>query len=385
MGTSSVWSKRPGDVAEPRRPSTTGVLVAFARRLRRAGVAVPVDSVVQYVRAIEAVGIDRRDPVYWAGRAVLIHRHEDVPTYDRIFDSFWFGGSLGPDPLAPSPEDRFEEESHDEDDPTSSDDEPPRSLAWVSYSDIDQLRRKDFAACTPEELQEIARLLHATSARAMQRSRRMRGSRREHGRHDTRATMRRTLRSGGEVVRLMHREPTSRPRRVVLLCDVSGSMEPYARALLRFLHVAVAGQGRVEAFAVGTRLTRLTRQLASRDPDAALSLAIAQVLDWSGGTRLGEGIGAFNDRFGMPGMARGAIVVILSDGLDRGDPTLLAGEMARLHRAAHQTIWVNPLKASAGYEPLARGMRAALPHVDQFVEGHSAASLDDLLGVMAAG
>jgi hypothetical protein len=161
-------------------------------------------------------------------------------------------------------------------------------------------------------------------------------------------------------------------------------MEPYARALLRFLHVAVAGQGRVEAFAVGTRLTRLTRQLSSRDPDAALGQAIERVLDWSGGTRLGEGIGTFNSRFGMPGMARGAIVVILSDGLDRGDPTVLAGEMARLHRAAHQTIWVNPLKASAGYEPLARGMAAALPHVDQFIEGHSAASLDALVSVIAA-
>ncbi len=372
-------------MADPRDASTIGLLVAFARSLRRAGVAVAVDNVVQYVRAVEAVGIDRRDPVYWAGRTVLIHRHEDVPTYDEIFDSFWWGGALGSDPPSLSPEDQSDEESQDEADVASGDGEPPRGLALVRYSDIDQLRRKDFAACTPEELQQISRLLHQTSVRAMQRSRRMRRSRRDHGRHDTRATMRRTLRSGGEVVRLMHREPTSRPRRVVLLCDVSGSMEPYARALLLFLHVAVAGQGRVEAFAVGTRLTRLTRQLSSRDPDAALRLAIERVLDWSGGTRLGEGIGAFNDRFGMPGMARGAIVVIMSDGLDRGDPTLLAGEMARLHRAAHQTIWVNPLKASAGYEPLARGMRAALPYVDQFVEGHSAASLDALLGVMAVG
>jgi hypothetical protein len=170
---------------------------------------------------------------------------------------------------------------------------------------------------------------------------------------------------------------------VVLLCDISGSMEPYSRALLRFLHVAVVGRGRVEAFALGTRLTRLTRPLSSRDPDAALSQAAAQVLDWSGGTRLGEGIGAFNDRYGMPGMARGAVVVILSDGWDRGDPERLAGEMARLHRAAHQLVWVNPLKASVGYEPLARGMAAALPHVDQFVEGHSAASLDALVEVIA--
>jgi hypothetical protein len=160
-------------------------------------------------------------------------------------------------------------------------------------------------------------------------------------------------------------------------------MEPYARALLRFLHVAVVGRRRVEAFAVGTRLTRLTRQLSSRDPDAALSQAMERVVDWSGGTRLGDGIGTFNIRFGMPGMARGAVVVILSDGLDRGDPVQLAGEMARLHRAAHQTIWVNPLKASIGYEPLARGMAAALPYVDRFIEGNSAASLDALVGVIA--
>jgi hypothetical protein len=369
-------------VADRRDVSTISLLVAFARSLRRAGVAVPVDNVVQYVRAIVAVGIDRRDPVYWAGRTVLIHRHEDVGTYDRIFDSFWWGGSVWSGSLPPTPED-LSDEGHNEVDSRSSDDAPPRRQALVSYSDVDQLRRKDFAACTPAELEEISRLLHETEIRAMQRSRRMRRSRRDHGHHDTRATMRRTLRSGGEVVRLVHREPTSRPRRVVLLCDVSGSMEPYVRALLRFLHVAVAGRSGVEAFAVGTRLTRLTRQLSSRDPDAALRQAIERVLDWSGGTRLGEGIATFNDRFGMPGMARGAIVVILSDGLDRGDPTLLAEEMGRLHRAAHQTIWVNPLKASAGYEPLARGMAAALPHIDQFVEGHSAASLDALVGVIA--
>ena len=372
-------------MVDRRDASTISLLVAFARSLRRAGVTVPVDNVVQYVRAIEAVGIGRRDPVYWAGRTVLIHRHEDVGTYDRVFDSFWWGSSGWTNPLPPSPEDTSDEAGHDEVDAPSSDGEPPERLALVSYSDVDQLRRKDFAACTPEELEEISRLLRETRFRAMQRSRRMRRSGRNRGGYDTRATMRQTLRSGGEVVRLMHREPTSRPRRVVLLCDVSGSMEPYARALLRFLHVAVAGQRKVEAFAVGTRLTRLTRQLSSRDPDAALRQAIERVLDWSGGTRLGEGIGAFNDRFGMPGMARGAIVVILSDGLDRGDPTRLAGEMARLHRAAHQTIWVNPLKASAGYEPLARGMAAALPHVDQFVEGHSAASLDALVGVIARG
>jgi uncharacterized protein with von Willebrand factor type A (vWA) domain len=383
MATSPDWSNRPGNVGERQDTSPVGLFVEFARRLRRAGVAVPVDNVVQYARAVEAVGIGRRDPVYWAGRTVLIHRQEDIGTYDRIFDSFWWGNPDWSDLPASSPELSFGQEGEDEVDPPSNDGEDPGPLALVSYSDVEQLRRKDFAACTPEELEEISRLLRETHVRATQRSRRMRGSRRDHGRHDTRATMRHTLRSGGEVLRLMHKEPTSRPRRVVLLCDVSGSMEPYVRALLHFLHVAVAGRVRVEAFAVGTRLTRLTRQLSSRDADTALRQAVERVVDWSGGTRLGEGIGSFNDRFGIPGMARGAIVVILSDGLDRGDPAVLAGEMARLHRVAHQTIWVNPLKASVGYEPLARGMAAALPYIDQFVEGHSAASLEALVGVMA--
>jgi uncharacterized protein with von Willebrand factor type A (vWA) domain len=161
-------------------------------------------------------------------------------------------------------------------------------------------------------------------------------------------------------------------------------MEPYARALVRFLHVAVAGAGAVEAFAIGTRLTRLTRQLSTHDPDRALAAASEAVLDWSGGTRLGEGLRAFNDNYGIKGMARGAIVVVLSDGWDRGDPEVLGAEMARLHRVAYRVIWVNPLKASPGYAPLARGMAAALPHVDAFVEGHSLASLEALAEVMAA-
>jgi uncharacterized protein len=368
-------------LADRRDSSTIELLVAFVRCLRRAGLTVPVDSVVHYVRAVEAIGIER-DPVYWAGRTVLIRRHEDVDMYNRVFDSFWWGRSVwshSPPPLDRSSDD----ESNDSVATLANDDGVPHPTESVSYSNVDQLRQKDFAACTPEELDEISRLLREATVRATQLSRRMRRSKSEHGRHDARATMKQTLRSGGEIVRVMHREPKPRPRRVVLLCDVSGSMEPYVRALMRFLHISVAGQRRVEAFAVGTRLTRLTRQLSSRDPDAALSRAIEQVLDWSGGTRLGEGIGTFNDRFGMPGMARGAIVVILSDGLDRGDPDHLAGEMDRLHRAAYQTIWVNPLKASPGYEPLARGMAAAIPYIDQFVKGHSAASLDSLVSIIA--
>jgi len=170
----------------------------------------------------------------------------------------------------------------------------------------------------------------------------------------------------------------------VLLVDVSGSMEPYARSLLRFLHVAVMGKGKVEAFALGTRLTRLTRELSRHDPDSALAAAAGAVPDWSGGTRLGQGLRAFNDRYGVRGMARGAIVVILSDGWDRGEPEELAEEMTRLHRVAHRVVWVNPLKATPGYAPLARGMAAALPYVDNFVEGHSLASLEALAEVIGA-
>jgi uncharacterized protein len=370
-------------LAEPRDATTTELLVAFGRSLRLAGLAVPVDSVVDYVRAVGILGIDRRDRVYWAGRAVLVHRHEDVALYDRTFDSFWWGRSSWSSSPLPPPDQSPEEEAIIDTELGDDEDDHSGPERVVRYSPLDQLRQKDFAACTPAELDEISRLFSDVRVRSEQRSRRLRRSARTHGRYDRRATIRQSLRSGGEVVRPLHREFSVRPRKVVLLCDVSGSMEPYTRAFVRFLHVAVVGRGRVEAFAVGTRLTRLTRQLSSRDPDAALNRAAMEVMDWSGGTRLGEGIGTFNDRFGMPGMARGAVVVILSDGWDRGDPDRLASEMARLHRAAYRVVWVNPLKASYGYEPLARGMAAALPFVDRFVEGHSAASLEALVDVIA--
>jgi len=220
-------------------------------------------------------------------------------------------------------------------------------------------------------------------AGSMRRSRRMRPSRRTRGRPDLRRTVRRAIRSGGEPISRAFVEPAERPRRLVLLCDVSGSMEAYARGLVRFLHAAVVGRGRVEAFAIGTRLTRITRELSSRDPDAAIAAAAKRVTDWSGGTRLGEGLRQFNDEWGVRGMARGAVVVILSDGWDRGEPEVLAEQMARLQRVAFRVVWVNPLKATPEYAPLARGMAAALPYVDEFVEGHSLAALEDLVEVIA--
>jgi uncharacterized protein with von Willebrand factor type A (vWA) domain len=246
------------------------------------------------------------------------------------------------------------------------------------------LRHRDLATCTPEELAEaFALMADVRLGGAARRSRRLRPGSSRRGRHDLRRTVRSSVRAGGESVVPERRRTSSRPRRVVLLVDVSGSMEPYARALLRFAHSAVVGRSQVEAFAVGTRLTRVTRELSSRDPDAALAAATTSVADFAGGTRLGEGIAEFADVWGVRGMARGAVVVVLSDGWERDDPGLLAEALARLQRVAHRVVWVNPLKASPGYAPLAAGMAAALPYVDEFVEGHSLASLQDLVEVIA--
>jgi uncharacterized protein with von Willebrand factor type A (vWA) domain len=221
-------------------------------------------------------------------------------------------------------------------------------------------------------------------AGAPRRSRRLVRSRRRGALPDLRRTVRAALQAGGEPIQRAWREPGEKLRRLVLLLDVSGSMEPYARALVRFVHAAVAGRQKVEAFTLGTRLTRITRELNSRDPDRAMQQAAQRVADWSGGTRLGEGLRAFNDEWGVRGMARGAIVVVLSDGWDRGDPEVLSAQMERLHRVAYKVVWVNPLKVTPGYAPLARGMAAALPYVDDFVEGHSIDALEELARVISA-
>jgi uncharacterized protein len=361
------------------------LVVAFARLLRRLGLEVPVGATVTLGQAWAAVGLDARDDLYWAGRVVLLRRREDGPLYDRAFRAFWAGGGAAATDDAAKPV--TTSVGLDDGDAADGDDGPgedaDRALR-VRWSPAEVLRTRDFAACTPAELDEARRLiadLRVVGAR--RRSRRHRPTRRDRGRPDLRRTVRRALQRGGEPVTRAFRAPTERPRRIVLLCDVSGSMEPYARELLRFAHTAVVGGARVEAFALGTRLTRLTRELSSRDPDLALAAAAERVTDWSGGTRLGAGLRTFNDRWGVHGLARGATVVILSDGWDRGEPELLAAEMARLGRVAHRVVWVNPLKATPDYAPLARGMAAALPYVDDFVTGHSVAALDDLVTVLA--
>lgn len=374
-----------------RGAGVTGVdrmAVAFSRLLRGSGLDVPVGSVTTFADALGAVGLERRESVYWAGRSTLVRRPEDIQVYDRIFSSFWLDRRAAQQ-VPPAPQEVVVGLEVDDDETGADDDDGEGSevpTITVRYSAREVLRHKDFAAYTHAEFAEARTLMaDLRLAGELRRSRRRRPAKRASGRPDLRRTVRRALRSGGEPVRRAWSAPAERPRRIVLLCDVSGSMEPYARALVRFLHAAVTarGAGRVEAFALGTRLTRITRELSWRDPDAALADAARAVSDWSGGTRLGDGLREFNDRWGVRGMARGAVVVIMSDGWDRGEPDQLGAEMARLHRVSHRVVWVNPLKAAPGYAPLARGMAAALPYVDNFVEGHSLASLEHLAAVVA--
>ncbi len=360
------------------------IAVSFARVLRGASILVPIGNVLMFVEALGRVGMADRSSVYWAARSTLVHRPEDFPVFDRAFDVFWDHAQAG----------AFLEEEEtikitlatDDDDGADNDhagepnDDPTLALR---FSATEVLRDKDFGAYDESELQLAQQLMtRLRFAGPPRRSHRFRSSSRG-SRPDLRATLRSAIEAGGEPIRRFWQEPGDRLRRLVLLLDVSGSMEPYARAMLRFVHAAVAGRQRVEAFSLGTRLTRVTKELNSRDPDLALRQASQRVQDWSGGTRLGECLRLFNDEWGVRGLARGSIVVILSDGWDRGDPTLLGEQMCRLQRVTHDLIWVNPLKVTPGYAPLARGMAAALPYVDHFVEGHSLAAMEELANVIS--
>jgi uncharacterized protein len=359
--------------------------VAFGRILRGAGLRVGTDRLVEFTRALEELDAGRRDDVYWAGRITLLSRPEEIEIYDRAFELFWDRGASAK--VRPTPKVRLSiprpEKSVMPPKKTVERDERGEEAVRLRYSPVEVLRTKDFALYSPEEFAELQRLLaDLRLSGALRRSRRLEPAHR--GRHDPRRTLRSALRTGGEAVRHRFRRARVQPRKVVLLCDVSGSMAPYSRALLRFLHAGVVSEARLEAFSMGTRLTRITRELATRDPDQALRRAAGAVKDISGGTRLGDTIKGFVDRWGQRGMARGAVVVILSDGWDRGDVDVLAEQMQRLSRLAYKVIWVNPLKSAPGYQPLAAGMAAALPHVDVFLSGHNFESLEELAGAIAA-
>jgi hypothetical protein len=361
------------------------IAVGFAQALRAAGMPVPAGRVLVFVEALGRLGIDSRDAVYWAGRATLVSGPEDRAAYDRVFEVYWLNRpgvmlSAVVTPVTVALEDGSADSGQD------SAGTAEEALIAVRYSPAEVLRHRDFAQLSEEEWAEAERLIAELRVSAeTRRTRRRRPARRRGDQLDLRATVRGSIRAGGEPLRLAWSSSSTRPRNLLLLVDVSGSMDSYARALLRFAHAAMRARGRlrVQVFALGTRLTPLTRELSTGDSDAALAAAARSVPDWSGGTRLGLCLQEFNDRWGARGMARGAVTVVCSDGWDRGDPELLGTEMARLHRLARRVIWVNPLKASPEFAPLARGMAAALPWVDDFLSGHSIAALEELAAVIS--
>jgi len=370
-----VWDRPAATVEE--------VLGGFTRALRSAGLPVTLDRGRAFAGAVAAVGVTDRQGVYWAGRATLTSEPDQFALYDRVFEA-WFDGEAPRltgqrRPVPPRQVSGLSDTAQAE---GGSGERAEVDLVRARASDVDLLRHRDVADLSPGEKAMLASLF--ASIRPVPPRRRARRRRPDHrGEVDLRRTLREDLRRGGEAGPIRFRRPASRARRVVLLIDVSGSMTPYADALLRLAHVWVrAVPHRTEVFTIGTRLTRVTRALRIRNAEAALKQAGSEVPDWSGGTRLGEVLQVFLDLWGQRGMARGAVVVIFSDGWERGEVGLLSEQMQRLNRLAHRVIWVNPHRGKAGYRPVQSGIVAALPHLDNLLAGHSLATFGDLVEVV---
>jgi len=376
---------------------------AFSRRLHEAGLPVSVERTTSFTRALTLTRPIARRRLYWTARAVFVSDPAQVKAFDRVFREVFGGGPRAEEPPAEarptaqatdderptSPADLHPESSSSTssvtgDDPGPSSESEPREVpVALAASEEEVLREKRFDELSPRELAQLYRLMArlevATPVRRTRRAQRYR-----HGeRIDLRRTLRGSLRTGGEPIELRRRRRRVLPRRLVLLCDISGSMEPYARAYLQFLTCAAGSGPGAEAFVFATRLTRLTRALASRNPERAIRNAAAAAPDWSSGTRIGDALKAFNDRHGRRGLARGAVIVIISDGWERGDPSLVAREMARLRRLAYRIVWVNPRVGAEGFAPRAGGMAAALPFLDALLSGHSLEAMDAVIDATA--
>ncbi len=386
------------------------VTAAFSRRLHEAGMPMTAERAARFSQALTLVKPITRRRLYWTALAVFVSESSQLKAFNSVFAAVFGSPSAQgepapqaqePDTVPADPDERSAEERPQSEHPGSFDQasgnsasappsdrderQPERELAIpVAASDEELLRGKRFDALDPGELAQLyqlmSRLRVATPLRRTRRTERDR-----HGeRIDMRRTLRGSMRTSGDPIQLARRHRRIVRRRLVLLCDISGSMEPYARAYLQFLTCAAGGGPNAEAFVFATRLTRLTRALASRSPERAIQRAAAAAPDWSSGTRIGDALKAFNDRHGRRGMARGAVIVILSDGWERGDPTLVAREMARLRRLAYRIVWVNPRVGASGFAPRAGGMAAALPYCDALVSGHSLQALDQVVEAIGA-
>jgi uncharacterized protein with von Willebrand factor type A (vWA) domain len=364
----------------------TRQIVTFGRVLREAGMEVGPGRIADALRGMDHVDITSQEDVFWALRTTLVARREDLATFDRAFDAWFLRRAGGPlqrreiDPRSLHKDaKRVRRDPRGTREAAPADGEPDS----IGHSAHEILREKDFAAMTPEELAGARKLIaEMATARPSRRSHRLKRHRR--GRVlDMRGLARDSLATGGDPVARRFRRRAEEPRKLVVLCDVSGSMEAYSRALLLYLHAVVRSGRGVEVFAFGTRLTHLTAELKTRDPEQALARAAERVVDWASGTRIGASLKHYNDVWGRRALTRGAVVLIASDGWERQDHELVGREMARLHRAAYAVVWVNPVKGSPDYQPLAAGMRAALPHIDRFVPGHNLASLEALGGLLS--
>lgn len=361
------------------------LLLGFGAALRAAGVPVTQDRTRAYLDAVALVGLGDREATRAAGRATLCASTEDLQRHDRIFEEWFAHDTANPSiqPRASRPQTTRtllpEHEPGADAAGADEDDDPVRAAA--SAAEI--LRQRDVATLDAAERARLARMFTGLSVRMPTRPTARRTPHRR-GEVDASRTLRASLRRMGEPDHIHRRRRGQRARRVVLLIDVSGSMSGYADALLRLAHrIARSGDDRVEVFTLGTRLTHVTRALRLRDADRAIAAAGEVVPDWSGGTRLGETLKAFTDRHGQRGMARGSVVVIFSDGWERGDAALLGAQVARLRRLAHRVVWVNPHRGKEGYAPIQQGIVAALPHLDAFLAGHSLATFADLLDEIA--
>jgi uncharacterized protein with von Willebrand factor type A (vWA) domain len=367
-------------------------LVGFGRLLRARGLPVGTGRVLAFCKAVAALQRLDRDSLYLAGRLTMVGRKEDFDAYDQAFRA-WFPGAYDQvlaEMAGLVPETRVEREievllgeAMQEAVAGQGEDGDEETTIGLVASATEVLRAKSFEELTEIERHEADQAIRSLAVTLpLKRARRYRAAPRGR-RFDMRRTLRASLRTEGEPFHRAWRDRRSKRRSLVLLLDISGSMSSYSRALLQFGYAAVRAGQRVEVFCFGTRLTRLTRALRRVQPDEALRGVAGRVIDWEGGTRIGASVKELLDRYGQQAWMRGSVVVLCSDGLERGDPALLSAQMARLGRLAHRLVWVNPLKGSPRYQPLARGMAAALPHVDSFLPGHNLQSLEALCEVLA--